>query len=483
MALSIIVQPGTSVASADNIKIVSFKKTIMKKSIYLSTIYLLMSFTMGAQNVLYVSPGATFKPRNGALVTIKDMNYDNNGASSIASGDGTVRFSGNSNDTIMGTASTSFDVLEVDKPGTGRLFLDRLVNISTSVEFIAGQLHLNNNRLLLSPSALLLNEREGSRIVGPTGGTVEIVVAMNAPNAVNPGNLGAIITSTNNMGFCSVRRGHVSQTNGSGNGSSINRYYDIFPQNNTALDATLQFKYFDSELNGFNESVVTLWRSADLINWSDQGFTSRDISLNYVEKTNIPSFSRWTLSTPGNPLPIHFSAFNLTCQQSKVLLNWKTSFEQNTVYFEIQRSSDGSNWASIGHLPASGNSTTEKSYNYIDTHPLAGNAYYRIMEYGTGGNSRFTQILKSDCEQKEQFKVWPNPVTDKLFISITCTANVQGIINVYDSKGALVKQQQDKLSIGNNQLIINMKNLSKGNYTIVLSWNNEQQQMVKIIKL
>ena len=36
--------------------------------------------------------------------------------------------------------------------------------------------------------------------------------------------------------------------------------------------------------------------------WVEKGYTTRDAALNYVEKTNNPDFSRWTLSNIGNPL-------------------------------------------------------------------------------------------------------------------------------------------------------------------------------------
>lgn len=458
----------------------------MSTKIYTLAILLLSSLSITAQNVFYISPGTVFKPRNGALVTIKDLNYDNNATSSIAAGDGTIRFSGNSNDTIMGTASTSFDILEVDKPGTGRLFLDRTVTIASSVDFIAGQLHLNNNRLVLLPTALLLNEREASRIVGPNGGTVEIGgIALNAPNAANPGNLGAVITSAANLGFCTVSRGHVPQTNGSGTGSSINRYFDISPQNNTALDATLRFNYFDAELNGFNENIITLWRSPNNTTWTDQSFTSRNTTTNYVEKTNIPAFSRWTLSTPGNPLPIKFILFNTQCSGNKVNINWRTAYEQNSSYFEVQRSNDGSNWNSIGHIAAAGNSTTERNYSFTDNNPLAGTSFYRIKEFDVTGNSAYTEIIRSQCGQAtDEWKVWPNPVQNKLFVSINTANNSQATITIYDSKGALIKQQQNALLPGNNQITINMDGFAKGNYNVVTSYNNGlNKHTTQIIKL
>jgi hypothetical protein len=456
----------------------------MPNKIYQLVLLLLLSLSSTAQNVLYVSPGAIFKPRNGALVTIKDLNYDNNGASSIAAGDGTVHFSGNSNDTIMGTTATSFDILEVDKPGTGRLFLDRTVTVSTSVNFTAGQLHLNNNRLVLAPTGLLLNEREASKIVGPNGGTVEIgAVPMNAPNGVNPGNLGAVITSSANMGFCLVKRGHVQQTNGSGGGSSIFRYYDISPQINTGLDATLQFTYFDSELNGMDENLLTLWRSVNNTTWVDQGFTSRSTSANYVEKTGIASFSRWTLSTPGNVLPIKFVLFNTQCRDGKVYISWRTGFEQNSSYFEVQRSDNAVDWYSIGRVTAAGNSTTERNYSFTDNSPSAGIAFYRIKEWNINSGSTYTGIMKNDCGQVEDWKVWPNPVHEKLFITVQAAASSIATISMYDSKGALVKVQRQNILAGNNRLTLPVENLSSGSYTIVLNWNSGlSQKTMKIIK-
>jgi hypothetical protein len=70
---------------------------------------------------------------------------------------------------------------------------------------------------------------------------------------INPGNLGAFITSAANVGVVTIRRGHVSQS-GAGLASSINRYYSITAENNTNLNATLRLKYFDAELNGQNRS-------------------------------------------------------------------------------------------------------------------------------------------------------------------------------------------------------------------------------------
>jgi hypothetical protein len=85
-------------------------------------------------------------------------------------------------------------------------------------------------------------------------------------------------------------------------GSSVLRYYDITPTNNNSVKATFRFNYFDAELNNIAENDLVLFRSTANGNWGSVGYTTRDAYQNFVEKINIPDFSRWTLSNPGNAL-------------------------------------------------------------------------------------------------------------------------------------------------------------------------------------
>lgn len=145
------------------------------------------------------------------------------------------------------------------------------------------------------------SESETSRITGDNGGVVTITQTLNAPSLVNPGNLGAIITSAQNFGSTVIRRGHQAQP--VINQFSVKRYFDINPANNSSLNATLRFGYFDAEMNGLDENSVVLWKSPDNINWNEAGVDSRSTTTNYIEKTGITDFSRWTLTTPA---PVNF---------------------------------------------------------------------------------------------------------------------------------------------------------------------------------
>jgi hypothetical protein len=285
------------------------------------------------------------------------------------------------------------------------------------------------------------------------------------------------------MGITIIRRGHQSQANASGGGSSILRYYDISPANNGGLNATLRFSHFNAELNGQDENNLLLWRSPDNINWTNQGFTSRNTPTNYVEKTGIDAFSRWTLSTISVPLPITFIVFNARCENEKVLLTWKTAQEFNSSHFNIERSTDGNYWSLIGTQPAAGNSNAERSYTSVDNNPLTG-AVYRIVENDMDGHTKYTGIIRSNCDAKDGWKVWPNPVAENLWLNISVAAESKIIIKIVDSKGALVSMQQNNLLRGNNLLNVDMKKMAAGTYHVIANWDNGQmQKFVKIVKL
>jgi len=135
-----------------------------------------------------------------------------------------------------------------------------------------------------------------------TGGTISATRTLNAPSGVNPGNLGAAITSASNLGVTTVTRGHAEQMGGAGDG--ILRYFDIAPANDSGLDAKLVLKYFDQELNGITESSLEAYRSED----GGTSWTSQDAAFNTTSNTatitGLESLSRWTLGGLTGFLPV-----------------------------------------------------------------------------------------------------------------------------------------------------------------------------------
>ena len=248
-----------------------------------------------AQGLLQATSGATIKTVNNSFIVLDNVHVVNNGSFVQAAGDGTIKFTGNADVNISGSSIAIFDKLNIAKTTSFKVTFQQDVNVVGQVNFTSGLLDLNNSVLNLGTTGLVNGETETSRIFTLGNGYVQVINLLNMPVSANPGNLGAIISSTKNLGSVTIRRGHLAQANVSGTTPGIRRYYDIMPINDNGLKATLRFQYFDAELNGLDESTLELWKQGKKT-WTNEGFTSRSTVNNYVEKTNIGALSRWTLS-------------------------------------------------------------------------------------------------------------------------------------------------------------------------------------------
>ena len=211
-------------------------------------------------------------------------------------------------------------------------------------------------------------------------------------------------------------------------------------------------------------------------------FSTRDTVANFVERLGIKSFGRFTLSDDGVVLPVRFTLFNAKCDRNKVLVTWKTSQEQNSSLFNIEGSADGLGWTVIGSAQAAGNTNSESNYFFTVNNPSQ-YSYYRIAEYDLDGRKQYTTVLRSPCNALETFSLWPNPVHDILNINIIAANELLVILNVFDSKGALVKTQRENALQGSNQLSLDMSSLPKGIYSLSAEWNNGRMKKgVQVLK-
>src|SRR5829696_792865 len=267
------------------------------KKVLITIISFVASISASAQLFQLNNNGAKIVMTDGSYLVLNDMAIANSGTFNQTAG--TVKFAGSSKRSIYGPGTYQFYNLEIAKSVGEEVQLVGSINILNQILFSSGYLDLNSNYVFLSANASLNGEHETSRTVdysNDSAGYVELTKTINAPASVNVGNLGAILSSSQDLGLTTFRRGHRSQRNSLNRGRSIFRYFDILPANNNNLNATLRFTYFNAELNYLDEQSLELFSSTDGLTWVKQAYNAKDINGNYVEKSSIPSFSRWTLS-------------------------------------------------------------------------------------------------------------------------------------------------------------------------------------------
>ncbi len=270
-----------------------------------------------AQGTLQVTEGANLTIGNGAYLVLNNMHLVNNGTLEQTGTDGTLKFTGAADVNISGSGTTTFGHLLLAKGSSAKLTLQTNLSVASKIDFSGGLLNLDNAALNLGSTGILTEESETSHAYTTGTGYIQATGNLNSPAAVNLGNLGAVITSSADLGNSTIRRGHAAQNNVAGTNSSIRRYYDIVPQYNNNLNATLHFQYLEAELNSIPESSLSQWQSEDRTNWTSAGFTTRNTANNYVEKTGIANFSRWTLAgddPPGIICPANITVGNTSGQ-------------------------------------------------------------------------------------------------------------------------------------------------------------------------
>ena len=240
----------------------------------------LLAWQVSAQSTMKINSGTHLVAKGSPNMVLQNTNWVNNG--SFTADSSMVRFSGTSADTIGGSSQTNFFGMTMNKSTNG-LALGQAIQVDDTLYFLAGNLDLNGNDLTLgTDEGGLSGESETSRITGANGGQVIKVMVLNAPSGINPGNMGAAITSAVNMGATIIRRGHVAQT--LPNGNSIERYFEIVPTTNTGLNASVSMSYFDAELNSLDETALESWHEGTG-GWFNYSADATDDAANYVDVT------------------------------------------------------------------------------------------------------------------------------------------------------------------------------------------------------
>jgi hypothetical protein len=423
---------------------------------------------------LTIDAGASVNLTTGNDLSIFG-NLVNNGTASL--GAGAVKFRGLVSHAISGSTNSTFGILEVSNTSAGTaVILNQLINVSNAVTMTNGSLDLNGFDIDLGTLGELQNETNANRVFG--SGEIKTSKMLSASTTYNNiAGLGVSITTDTNAPMqTAIDRGHNSQVV-AGVNNSIQRYFDISPTVNTALNATLRINYFQDEIADIDgidptENELIPWRSTDGgVTWDGQFFPaqiSNDNVANWVQLTQIPAFSRWTLSDwLTEPLPIQLLSFTATANANAVDLAWTTLSETNNDFFTVERSVDAVNFELVLQKDGAGNSTTIRNYSDIDRNPHTGVSYYRLKQIDFNGEFSYSQMVPVNFNRNAQPAVTAY-VNGNLDISISIDATMSEPANLllFDISGKLIISESVELTKGKQSNLLKNPGIAPGVYLL-----------------
>jgi hypothetical protein len=247
----------------------------------------------------------------------------------------------------------------------------------------------------------------------------------------------------------------------------IARVYQ-FSTNTNVFNGTIQISYQDgAELNGLAETDLQL-NAHNGITWQAFASATNNTINNYVLTTSLPGLqlNELTLASVSGPLPLQWRSFTVAKQHDNVLLEWSTFAENNSKYFFIQTSFNGTTWNTIATVSAAGNSSSVRDYNYLHTSPAAGYNYYRVIETDVDSKYNYSLVRRLYFELTPwDIELLGNPVTNgRLEIKITLagTNDIPPKLRLYTSDGRLLWTKKG----GDGTQSLNVNGYPKGTYLL-----------------
>lgn len=176
----------------------------------------------------------------------------------------------------------------------------------------------------------------------------------------------------------------------------------------------------------------------------------------------MDSFSPFIILENTSTLPVSWGAISIGKQQESALLKWTVLSEENVHLYFIQHSVDGFNWTTIGTVNTTGITAGSANYQYLHNNPSNGVNYYRIKQQDINGRQNISKTVVLEWSFKNEFRIYPNPSTTGV---IQITATNPGVLSLYNSNGALIKQLQ--IIRGTN--ILDISSFAKGVYILKTS--------------
>ena len=189
-------------------------------------------------------------------------------------------------------------------------------------------------------------------------------------------------------------------------------------------------------------------------------------------------------------LPVSIVDFGAVYSNDKVNVKWTTTFEMNSDRFEVERSTDGLSFKSVGTIKSLGNSSIKHDYQFSDDvskNVLNKNdLYYRLKQIDLDGKVAYTKVLVVRVYRTktlQSLSVTPNPVINDIKVNVQLNENAYIVLKIANASGIEIMRKTSRGTNGLNSLTLEgTSRLQTGVYFLEVIVNSNERMNVKLIK-
>lgn len=230
---------------------------------------------------------------------------------------------------------------------------------------------------------------------GICGKSIELNIANNIPQCDELNNIQPITFRVNQATQNSGWRYYEWTKNGAIAISGVLNTGDLIPDYTTQADSTGKF---------FGEYQLITYTDPSPI--ASCGNASQPIRI--LDSCDITS-----------TFPVEMGFLTGRLDQRKAVLNWETFSETNNQGFEIEQSTNGTNYKRVGFVNGNGTTTKSQSYQFTTANLNLGKHYFRIRQVDFDGRSQLSNSIALNVTSSEILvELYPNPTRDIAHISM-----------------------------------------------------------------
>ncbi len=186
----------------------------------------------------------------------------------------------------------------------------------------------------------------------------------------------------------------------------------------------------------------------------------------------------------GGPLSVKMTSFLALKESGNIVLKWITASETKNDRFDIEQSTDGINFSTIGSVKGKGTTSLTNTYEYST---LAASGvkvlYFRLKVYDQDQNITFTKVVSvnlSGVTAIKNFAVYPNPFVNNIKMQIQSDKDEDVVVRILNINGQVLIQRNVNLQPGSNIVVLkDLDMLPKGIHTLeVTSATGKMTQQV-----
>ncbi|MBL7767004.1 MAG: hypothetical protein JNJ58_12960 [Chitinophagaceae bacterium] len=234
--------------------------------------------------------------------------------------------------------------------------------------------------------------------------------------------------------------------------------------------------------------VVVASSTLDSLNFSNFSQASQSTRYYYaiitISGKKIVTSPIWYTRTNNLPLPLKLISFTGAMDGAYAHLQWKTQQEENIKSFELQRSSHGASFSTVGTYEAAGFCTGLTEYEAIDrSEPILGSVYYRLKVISNDDEAIYSDVIQLFSASPHPYMTLRNnPVYQELGVQFMSEQDMHAGIQIVDMTGRICKQYAEIIPAGGVDKVYDLSLLAQGYYVLKVKIGNElfQQQFLKM---